>query len=74
MLHADLVIILGDIFMISDKECVRRIDIAAGAMKECSGVCSQRNLSFEAKFRLYSTYIVPILLYSSETWFLTKTE
>ena len=52
----------------NSSECASHIGIAADVMEECSGVWSQRNLSLETKFWLYSTCIIPVLLYSSETW------
>jgi len=49
-------------------ECMWRIDLTAMAMKSCSGIWCQHNLSLATKICLYSMCIVPILIYGVETW------
>lgn len=55
-------------------ECMRRIGLTATAMDSCNGIWCQRSLSLSTKIRLYSTYIMPILLYGAEIWAMTAAE
>ena len=50
----------------------RRIGLAASTMKNLSRVWNQKKLSSKTKFRIYSTCVLPVLLYSSETWTLPQ--
>ena len=53
----------------SRPEYIRRIGLAASAL-DC--VWSQSKLSITTKLRIYSTCVLPILLYGSETWTLIQ--
>jgi len=56
----------------SGAEYIRRIGLAAGVMKRLERVWSQTNLSTSTKIRIYSTCVLAVLLYGSETW--TRTQ
>ena len=58
----------------SRSEQLRRIGLAAANMNNLSGVWSQARLSLSTKLRLYTTLIVPILLYASETWTINQAD
>ena len=58
----------------SRTECLRRIGIASSCMNNLSNIWKQAHLSLGTKLRLYSTLILPVLLYGSETWTLNKYE
>src|SRR5271163_4750341 len=55
-------------------EQLRRIGIAAGNMSNLECIWRQPTLLLATKLRLYMTLIVPILLYTSETWTSTKAD
>ena len=46
----------------------RRIGLAASAMQSLDQLLKARNAQLNTKIRIYKTCILPILLYSSETW------
>jgi len=54
----------------SRPEYIRRIGLAASALKKLDCVWSQSKLSITTKLRIYSTCVLTILLYGSETWIL----
>ena len=56
----------------SRSEQQRRIGIASGTMRRLSRIWRQRQLSLSTKLRLYTTLVLPVLLYASETWTMTK--
>jgi hypothetical protein len=56
----------------STADCQRHIGMAANTMKTLSRVWNQRNLSLKTKFRIYSTCVLPVLLYGSECWTLSQ--
>ena len=56
----------------STSEYIRRIGLAAGVIKRQDRVWNQTNLSLSTKIRIYSTYVLAVLLYGSETWTLTQ--
>ena len=58
----------------SRDESVRRIGIASSNMQRLDRVWKQRNLSVKTKFRIYTCFVLSILLYACETWTLTSTE
>jgi len=58
----------------SRPEYIRRIGLAASAMKRLDCVWSQSKLSITTKLRIYSTCVLPILLYGSETWTLIQAD
>ena len=58
----------------STSEYIRRIGLAAGVMKRLDRVWNQTNLSISTKIRVYSTCVLAVLLYGSETWTLTQPE
>ena len=56
----------------SRSEQMRRIGLAAANMNNLACICNQACLSLATNLRMYITLIVPILLYTSETWTLNK--
>ena len=58
----------------SRSEQLRRIGIAASNMSNLDCIWRQPRLALQTKIRLYMSLIVPILLYASETWTLTKAD
>jgi len=56
----------------SHTEQQRRIGIASGTMQRLHHVWRQCHLMLSTKFCLYYTLVLPVLLYSSETWTTTK--
>jgi len=58
----------------SRPEYIRHIGLAGSAMKRLDCVWSRSNLSIPTKICIYSTCILPVLLYGSETWTLTQTD
>ena len=52
----------------STSEYTRRIRLAAGVVKRLDRVWNQTNLSLSTKIRIYSTCVLAVLLYGSETW------
>jgi len=58
----------------SRPECLRRLGITATVMQRLERVCSQQHLSLTTKLRIYSTCILPVLLYGSESWTLLQSE
>ena len=51
----------------SHHEVVRRIALAASVMKSLACVWKQ-NLTTRLKLKLYSSLVLPVLLYASDTW------
>ena len=51
---------------------IRRIKLAASAMKRLSCIWSQSKLSIATKLRIYSTCVLSILLSGFKTWTLTQ--
>jgi len=51
----------------SGPEYIRRIGLAASAMERLECIWSQSKLSISTKLRIYSTYMLPVLLYGSDT-------
>ena len=58
----------------SRPEYTRRIGLAASALKRLDCVWSQRKLSITTNLRIYSTCVLPTLLYGSETWTLIQAD
>ena len=56
----------------SRSEQHRRIGIAASTIRRLSRVWRQSHLSLATRLRLYMSLVVPVLLYASETWTITK--
>jgi len=48
--------------------------IAAGVMKRLDRIWNQTNLTMPTKIRIYSTCVLTVLLYGSETWTLTQAD
>jgi hypothetical protein len=55
-------------------ECLRRIGLASSCMRDLTRVWKQKHLSLQTKLHLYSSLVIPVLLYGSDTWTLTKSE
>src|SRR6218665_2472602 len=53
-------------------ELVRRIAIARNCMTSLDRNIWRFSISVSTKIRLYSVYILPVFLYGTETWTLTK--
>ena len=58
----------------SRSEQLHRIRIAASNMSNLDCIWRQPCLALQRKIRLYMSLIVPILLYASETWTMTKAD
>ena len=58
----------------SGPEYIWCIGLAASAMKRLDCVWSRSNLNTLTKICIYSTCILPVLLYGSKTWSLTQTD
>ena len=58
----------------SHSEVMRRIGLASSVIDHLSRIWLQRHLSLTTKCRLYSSCILAVLLYASETWTLTKSD
>ena len=56
----------------SSDESQRRIGLASSVMKSLSRIWNQKKLSLSTKIRIYSAYVLPVLLYGSESWTLAK--
>jgi len=56
----------------SASEYIRPIGLTAGVMKRLDRVWNQTNLSLSMKIHIYSTCVLAVLLYGSETWTLTQ--
>jgi len=56
----------------SSPEILRRIGMANATMGQLDSIWRQRKLSLTTKLRLYSSLVLSILLYGSETWTLLK--
>ena len=56
----------------SDLEIRRRIEIARSCMTLFDKHIWRSSVRLDTKVRLYKTYILPVLLYGSETWATTK--
>jgi hypothetical protein len=55
-----------------DKEAQARISKARGRFAEMQRVWDMRKLKVSLKMKCYSAYVLPILLFGSEAWALTK--
>ena len=58
----------------SSLEIRRRIELARSAFGGLEEGIWKSRIALRTKVRLYSTYVVPVLLYGSETWAPTKSE
>jgi len=58
----------------SGPEYIRRIGLTASATKRLDCIWSQSKLSIATKLRIYTTCVLSILLYGSETWTLTQAD
>ena len=56
----------------SRSEQVRQIGIAATTMQNLAQIWKVTALRLTTKLRLYMTLVIPVLLYASDTWTLTK--
>jgi hypothetical protein len=56
----------------SQAEQRRRIGMAGATMNNLKRLWSTANLSLKTKLRLYTSLVLPVLLYAAETWTLTK--
>lgn len=50
------------------RDIARRIGLASSAMRSMQRLWSQRSISLVTKLRIYQTCVLPVLLYSAETW------
>ena len=53
---------------------MKRIGLAAAAMNRLKLIRVQNKLSLPTKIRVYTTCILPFLLYGCETWTLIKSD
>jgi hypothetical protein len=58
----------------SRAEQLRRIGIASSVMQSLSCIWKSSTLTLRTKIRLYSILVIPVLLYGSETWTMTKAD
>ena len=58
----------------STPEIHRRIGMASSIMGQLDTVWNQQRLSLQTKLRLYSSLVLSVLLYGSETWTLRKAD
>ena len=58
----------------SRSEQERRIGIAATTMKSLAQVWKAKKLKLRTKLRLYTSLVVSVLLYASDTWTMTKAD
>jgi len=58
----------------SSSECTGRIGLATGVMKHLDHIWNQPNLTMPTKICIYSTCVLAVLLYGSETWTLTQAD
>ena len=58
----------------SSSKCTRRTGLADGVTKRLDRMWNQTNLTMPTKIRIYSTCVLAVLLYSSETWTLTQAD
>ena len=58
----------------STPEMHRRLGIANSVMGQLDGIWRQQKLSLHTKLRIYSSLVLSVLLYGSETWTLRKTD
>lgn len=56
----------------SEPEVARRIAIARNCMASLDRNIWRSSISVSTKIRLYSVYVLPVFLYGSETWTMTK--
>ena len=56
----------------STPEMHRRLGIANSVMGQLNGIWRQQKLSLHTKLRIYSSLVLSVLLYGSETWTLRK--
>ena len=56
----------------SRSQLIRRIAISWECMKSLNCNIRRTSVTIATKIRLYSVYIVPVLLYGAETWTMTK--
>ena len=57
----------------SEVEIKRRIEIARNTFNNMKSVLSSRNINLNTRMRLTKCYVWSTLLYSAETWTITKT-
>lgn len=58
----------------SSPEISRRIGMTRHVMKDLDASIWHSRLTFATKLRLYNTFVLPVLLYGSETWTLTQAD
>jgi len=58
----------------SGPEYIWLFGLTASAMKRLGCIWRQSKLSIATKLRIYSTFVLSILLYGSETWTLTQAD
>jgi len=58
----------------STPEIHRRLGMASSIMGQLDTIWKQQRLSLQTKLRLYSSLVLSVLLYGSETWTLRKTD
>ena len=58
----------------SHSEQFRRTGIASRIMNSLERIWSQAGLSLSTKLRLYTSLVLPVLLYASETWTVNKAD
>ena len=58
----------------STPEIHRRIGMASSIMGQLDRIWKQQNLSLHTKLRVYSSLVLSVLLYGSETWTMRKTD
>jgi len=56
----------------NDSDIRRRIELARTCMKSLDRGIWRSSISLVTKLRLYSVYILPVLLYGSDTWSVTE--
>jgi hypothetical protein len=58
----------------SSPEICRRIGMTRQVMKDLDSSIWRSRLSLRTKLRLYNTFVLPVLLYGSETWTVTQAD
>ena len=58
----------------SGPEIMRRLAIAGGAFSSFRNNVWDTRLALPTKVRLFNTYVLPVLLYGSETWTISATD
>ena len=56
----------------SEVEITRRVAITLECMKSLDHQIWRSSISVATKIRLYTVYVLPVLLYGAETWTMTK--